>query len=236
MFPSSASPETFPRRLRLVGMLLALLLACGIIFSFGSRAYAAAPIPCCGGGFNPSAAVTYAGNHAYWTYYDHSAHKACYDGGYTNCYSTKDAKGGQFQPDFQCAEFVARALAAAGYMPGLNPWTSTQGAFGNYQPGDGNTYDLNLVTSIPNHHTLEHYLTTYGLAKSVGTSLGQASPGDVVVFENSSGQQEHMAMIISVGSDRAHTWVDTHNTAHLQVSLKSEVDGFASFYILHLKQ
>ena len=217
------SPSMFSRRHWLVGLLFAVLLACSVLFTIGGTAHAAPAVPCCPGPFNPSAAVTYANNHWNWPKYNSA---------------TPAVSAGQGQPNFQCAEFVARALAVGGYIPGINGYSSTQNALNNYKPGDGVTYDLLSVTPglAPPDHTLQSYLTTFGLATNVGTSLSNIKPGDVVVFKDSSGTPQHMAIIVKVGSSRATTLLDAHNDARHQVSLASEAGGFTSFYILHLLQ
>jgi hypothetical protein len=51
---------------------------------------------------------------------------------------------GEYQPDYQCAEFVSRSLAAGGYIPGLHG-NESQSRFLNYHH-NGKTYDLLWVS------------------------------------------------------------------------------------------
>jgi hypothetical protein len=64
-----------------------------------------------------SAAIQYADSHWNWDYYDPNNHGT--------------VGVGASQDRFQCAEFVARALAAEGLVPGLTPF-SPPGSFGSY--------------------------------------------------------------------------------------------------------
>jgi hypothetical protein len=229
MFHLSSPLDTFHKRYRLVSQLLVLLLACGALFSLGGKAHAQVFSPCphppCNP-FNPAAAVTYANDHWNWWAYNS---KNDPDTG-------KPVPAGSPQPNFQCAEFVARALIVGNYIPGLNANTSTQNDLFNYRPGDGNTYNLLEVTNlVPPKLTLEAYLATF-VATSIGKDLTKATPGDVVIFKDSNGTPRHMAIIVQAGSSESTTLVDAHNNAAHSVPLDSEADGFSTYYILHLVQ
>lgn len=198
--PSSLG--TFSRRHRLAG----LLFACGVLFalfSFGGIARAAT---------NP--AVSFANTR--W-----------------NCLTADCAtrvKQGAAQPNYECAEFVARALAYADDMPGLNYYAS-QSDFEYYQPGDGKTYDLLLITPVSGYHTLADFLLDYGWG-NVGPHLNGAVAGDVVVFDDN-GIPEHTVIISVMGASTSSTKIDAHNNARYDYPLSDEISGFDSWYILH---
>src|SRR5579885_2784781 len=87
------------------GVLVAAVLIGAIVFSIAARGEASAA----------NAAVSFADAH--WN----CATAAC----------TSRVSAGSAQPNYQCAEFVARALAAEGKVPGLSS-SSSQSAYGNY--------------------------------------------------------------------------------------------------------
>jgi hypothetical protein len=215
--PSSLG--TFFRRYRLVSLLLALLLACGALFSLGERAYAAqqaptqAAIPA-----TTNSAVTYANGHWNWTYYDPHHHST--------------VPQGAAQPNFQCAEFVARSLAYEGFIPGLSS-NSSQRAYEYYRPGNGKTYDLLLITPLPGYHTLADFLLTFGYFRNVGHNVGNAEPGDMVVFADG-GIPQHIVLIVSSHFSVSTIRIDAHNNAAHNYPLSGEIAGFGSWYILHI--
>lgn len=53
---------------------------------------------------------------------------------------------GDSQPNYECAEFVSRCLAAGGYIPNLSQ-NDSQSAYYNYQY-QGTNYDLLWVSSV----------------------------------------------------------------------------------------
>jgi len=191
-------------------------------------------------------AVTYADNHWNRTYYDdrtasqeyycdgagYDANLQCIHGG--NHYSDT-SPGGDFQPNFQCAEFIARALTEYGYMPGLDAYNSTQNAYQNYYPPAGPHDKFNLLAVTPGlgGDTLEDYLVNTGRAVNIGRSLDRAAPGDVIIFTDSANVPQHAAIFVSVGSNWATSFVDAHNVAEYHVSLQFEV-GSDGYYFLHL--
>ena len=221
---------------RRIGVVLALLLlVCGVQFALlGGRAHASG---------NP--AVTYADNHWNRTYSNdrttsqeyycdgagYNANLQCVDG---NQYSDT-SPAGDYQPNFQCAEFVARALTEYGYMPGLDAYNSTQSAYQNYYPPAGPHDRFNLLSVTPGlgGDTLEDYLTMTGRAVNIGRSLKNAAPGDVIIFTDSANVPQHAAIFVSVGETWATSLVDAHNVAEYHVSLQSEV-GSDGYYFLHL--
>lgn len=196
------------RKYRLVGLFLACLLACMTFFSLGGQAYAADP------------AVAFANSH--WN---------C-----TTAACTSRVGAGAAQSSYQCAEFVARSLATDGYIPGLKN-NSSQSAYGSYKPGNGKTYDLLAITpgiAGPGIGTLADFFTTYGYFRNVGKNVGNAVPGDMVVFMNSSGTPEHVVLIISSNYTIASIRIDAHNSARYNYPLSNEIAGFSNWYILHI--
>ena len=180
-------------------------------------------------------AIQYAEGHWSWTYYNHlSSDSHSY---YCNSYieqtlqcdpppnipGTDTNDNGQFdpgyfQPQFQCAEFVARALAAEGYIgldPNLTPPIGSN-SFSNYQ-----SYNLLAVDSLYN------FLTTKIGGVDIGNNPIEAVPGDIVFYP------EHVSILIQVGSSASDTLVDAHNKdAHKQ----SYTLGYGSnvIHIVHL--
>ncbi|MEV7187782.1 hypothetical protein [Kitasatospora sp. NPDC093102] len=122
---------------------------------------------------------------------------------------------GSSQPDFQCAEFVARALAAAGLVPGLGP-NDPQDAYYHYTAPNGTTYDLLLISDLPQYHNLYDYLKDSGLGKDVGNRPSLARPGDVVVtYAGPGGAKSHVGLVATAQRGTAEPTVDAHNNARL---------------------
>ncbi len=223
-------PANKPKRVRkllplLSGFLVVVVLASVISTMRSGTALAA------------NVAVSYVNSHWNWTYYNHTAHLSCKYSNYTGCSTVRNVPAqGYFQPSFQCAEFVARALASEGYIPGLSS-TSSQSAYGSYKPGNGKKYDLLTITSNlagPGIGSVADFLTTYGYFKNVGHTVGDAEPGDLVVF-TSGRTAEHVALIISSNYSRATIRIDAHNTARYDMPLNNEIAGFSGWYILHIQ-
>ena len=147
-----------------------------------------------------NAAVSYANSH--WN----CATAAC----------TSRVPAGSPQPNFQCAEFVARSLAAEGKVPGLGS-NSSQAAFGHYRARNGKTYDLLWVgvdasgyndEGIPG---LYQYLTQNGVGTNIGNNPSRAVAGDVTFhFEG----QGHTGLLVQMGSSPL---ADFHNNARYHV-------------------
>lgn len=148
---------------------------------------------------------------------------------------TSTVSQGSPQPDYECAEFVARSLAFAGWMPGLSS-ISPQSAYDPYNPhlGNGRVYDLLLITPTAGLHTLTDYLYDAHIWTNLGHNVSAAVPGDVVVFEDANHVQQHTAMIVVAGSTTSTVKVDAHNNAAYKVSLSSEIGGFSYWYIIHI--
>lgn len=187
--------------------------------------YTAADIDAC----TNSAAVAYAESHWTWTYYDHTSHPYCDDNG--NCASAPDVPGnGSTQPDFKCAEFVARALAAEGLVPGLTP-DSPPSAYGNYVAPNGRTYDLLWVGYVTPPNGLEQYLLDNGLATAIGNDPASAVPGDVVIYPGADGTG-HTSLLIQTGTtvDGNDSVVDAHNNSAYHVPYEE----YSTLTILHI--
>lgn len=178
----------------LSGLLVVAVLAGALLISIaaGRGAHAASAVAAA-----TNAAVTYANSH--WN---------CGD---PRC--TYRVKAGSGQNNFQCAEFVSRALAAEGKVPGLTA-NSSQAAFGSYHARNGHTYDLLWVgvdasgindEGIPG---LYQYLIQNRVGTNIGNTPSRAAPGDVTFhFEG----QGHTGLY--VGSKLA----DFHNSAQYHV-------------------
>jgi len=149
---------------------------------------------------------------------------ASYDdiaGNYVNCASGPVATLGEFQPLYQCSEFVTRALAQDGLVPGLasgGPGGTSQATgettheFGSYSYNeypftDANgarngdtTYNL-LGVGTPGTPGLYDYLVNSGIGVNIHQNLSLAQPGDVVFFYTSQvtgDNREHVMLITSV--------------------------------------
>ncbi|HLG77724.1 MAG TPA: hypothetical protein VKX46_15005 [Ktedonobacteraceae bacterium] len=143
-----------------------------------------------------------------------------------------------YQPNFQCADFVARALTQDGLVPGLNnggvygssPATNSIGS-PSYQSGNSTGYNLIYVP------TLDNYLINSGLGTNIGTNVSQAAPGDVIIYYDSSGDY-HTMLITSAPFQSGSTWevyLDGHNASAYHNLLTYWTSANPSFKIIHLK-
>jgi hypothetical protein len=113
---------------------------------------------------------------------------------------------GSSQPNYECAEFVARSLAAGGYIPGLGAYAA-QSAYGSWSYG-GKVYDLLWVSDLQGGPLgLREALLALGWG--AGGSIVQKS---AVFVDGSDGAYSHVA--IGVGSNMC----DAHNNARYHVS------------------
>ncbi|MBS2966218.1 hypothetical protein KGA66_24450 [Actinocrinis puniceicyclus] len=141
--------------------------------------------------------VNFADNHWSWTAWNDSTPVAF----------------GSGQPDYQCAEFVARALAAAGLVPGLSP-DAPQDDYFHYHAPNGQVYDLLLITPLPQYKTIYDFLMDSGLATDVGDDEAAAQPGDMVVtYLGYDGEASHMGLVATAPTATAEATVDAHNNA-----------------------
>jgi hypothetical protein len=140
---------------------------------------------------------------------------------------------GDAQPNFQCAEFVSRSLAADGLIPGLTQ-DSDQSAYQYYKAQNGQNYDLLWVgwTSSDGYDTtpgLYQFLTDTGLASDIGNDPADAAPGDVVIYHEGDG---HTGLLIQTGTtvNGSDTIIDAHNNARYH----APYELYSSLTILHI--
>jgi len=121
---------------------------------------------------------------------------------------------GSGQPNYGCAEFVARCIAYGGYFPGLAA-TAPQGNYYSYAYG-GNTYDLCLCSS------LSDALGALGFSK-LAAAYSSVDAGVATFGDGGDGYFSHA--VIGV----APQVVDAHNNARLQIGVSDDlfngVDG-----------
>lgn len=179
-------------------------------------------------------------------------------GQYVSCDARALAALGDFQPDYQCSEFVARALAQDGLVPGLTsggtgqfgavsynsyPFSEASGATG--ASSGAMRYNL-LGVGTPGAHGLYDYLMNSGIGVNERQNLAAAAPGDVVFFYTGSiadGNREHVMLITSLvryasGSQGIGGWdalVDGHNRAAYHSLLSTLVAGDYPFEVIHLR-
>ncbi|MFD7082220.1 amidase domain-containing protein [Streptomyces sp. NPDC059918] len=156
------------------------------------------------GGDWSAAAVAYADSHWTWSSWDDS---------------TPRAAAGTNQLGFQCAEFVSRALAAAGLMPGLHG-DSPQSDFYHYKARDGRVYNLLLISHVVGYHSLYDYLMDSGLGTNIGNRPDQARPGDVAVaYDDAGAGPVHTGIVVEGAHGGGPALADAHNVARLRVAL-----------------
>ena len=192
-----------PKRMRKVlpllsGFLVAAVLAAAVLISANvtGGAHAASAVASA-----TNAAVVYA--NAHWN----CATAAC----------TSRVSAGAAQPNYQCAEFVARSLAAEGKVPGLTS-SSSQSAYGHYRAKNGKTYDLLWFGVNASGYNdggilgLYQYLTQNGVGTNIGNAPSKAAPGDVTFhFE---GQGHTGLLVVQAGSN---SLADFHNNARYHI-------------------
>jgi hypothetical protein len=190
---------------------------------------------------------------------------AAYDdiaGDYVNCAAGLVATLGEFQPAYQCSEFVSRALALEGLLPGMAAGgpggTSSQNTdeFGNYsynvypftssaEAGNGDTVYNLLGVGTPGTPGLYDYLVNSGIGVSVHQNLAAAEPGDVVFFytsEVASENREHVMLITSLlhyssTKEGMRGWdalLDGHNRSAYHSLLSTLQSSSYPFEIIHL--
>ncbi|QMU77427.1 hypothetical protein GXW83_18720 [Streptacidiphilus sp. PB12-B1b] len=122
---------------------------------------------------------------------------------------------GDAQPNYQCAEFVARALAAAGLIPGLGP-NDPQSDYFDYTAPNGKVYDLLLISELPQYNNLYAYLMDSGIGEDVGDQPSEAQPGDIVVtYLGPNGTPSHTGLVSHAATATGEATVDAHNNARL---------------------
>lgn len=190
--------------------------------------------------------AVYCDSQGYDRNYSYTTNPHCTDG---NLYGSQVQDNGYFQPNFQCADFVSRALVqnyqiagvGSGGVNGKTPATPPIGTYSfqtyrfTYAPYSSNTtYNLILVSSF------KQYLLNSGLGVSIGTNISQAQAGDVVIYYNSSGTAIHTMITTSAGFYSNGRWdvlLDGHNASayHNLLSWWLGGSGIASFSIIHMR-
>ncbi|GCE31354.1 hypothetical protein KDA_68380 [Dictyobacter alpinus] len=135
---------------------------------------------------------------------------------------------GDLQGNFQCAEFVARALTAEGFFSELNADTSTSDQYANYSG-----YNLRLVGD------LYTYITNNGLGTDIGNNPQEAVPGDVVFYTTPTSGMFHTVLLTATGTtiNGADTLMDGHNVAEHSQPYSPGWDEYgnqASITIVHM--
>jgi len=124
---------------------------------------------------------------------------------------------GSSQPNYECAEFVARALAAGGLIPNIDPLAS-QSSYGNYHYNNV-VYDLLWVSSKQGGPLgLGDLLLKMGWINE-GANYGSVKKGSALMCDGSDGAYSHAAL--GVGTNL----VDAHNNARYHVT--------ASYYTIN---
>ena len=141
--------------------------------------------------------VAFAESHWNWTAWDDST----------------PVTDGSDQPQYQCAEFVARSMAAAGLIPGLTP-DAPQSDYFDYTAPNGKVYDLLLISVLPQYNNIYDYLMDSGLGIDVGDDPADAQPGDfVVTYLGPNNTPSHMGLIATAPTATDEATVDAHNHA-----------------------
>eukprot|EP01113_Clastostelium_recurvatum_P024285 TRINITY_DN28_c0_g1_i2.p1 TRINITY_DN28_c0_g1~~TRINITY_DN28_c0_g1_i2.p1 ORF type:complete len:204 (+),score=33.29 TRINITY_DN28_c0_g1_i2:70-612(+) len=123
-----------------------------------------------------------------------------------NAACTSKVAVGQGQPNYQCAEFVSRSLAAGGYIPGIGPHDS-QNSYLNYKH-NGVAYDLLWVSSKQGGPKgLEDLLKVLGWTT---VPNNQVQAGYALMLVGAEGAFSHTAVGVANGL------TDAHNVAHLR--------------------
>lgn len=142
----------------------------------------------------PTETIKYATEHWNWSSYNDS---------------TNTVSSNTLQPNFQCAEFVARSIVATGSIGDLKA-DSTSSELGSLMYKN-KRYNVRMVTGLYN------FLIDTGIGKDVGNDKQSAVLGSVVIY----GNFEHTA-IVTDASDTSQIKVTAHNTALLNYT----IDGF----------
>lgn len=143
-----------------------------------------------------------------------------------NISCTSKVSAGSSQPNFECAEFVARALATEGKVPGLTS-SSSQAAYGSYKAKNGKVYNLLWVGWAYGGWDgmgLYQYLIQNGIGSNIGNTPSKAVPGDVPIYFEGAG---HTSLLVQTGSNPL---VDAHNNARYHVGY---TEGY-SLTIVHI--
>lgn len=154
---------------------------------------------------------------------------------WTDQWGSATVPAGGTQEDFGCAEFVSRALAAEGLVPGLNQYSARTGpgSFEQYVY-NGKTYNLlnvgstNWVGPLPMGYTtgLWDYLMDSRIGTEIGMNTAAAYPGDIAFWfydgPVSNAQRHHAAMLVKTGATTAQTLYNAHNYARREQPLSAD--------------
>jgi len=113
---------------------------------------------------------------------------------------------GSGQEGYECAEFVARSLAAGGYITGLSS-TAAQSAFGNYK-------GLNLLVTT----SLSEALGRLGFVKRAATSSSVRAAA-AAFGDGGDGYFSHAVIGISTSNDD----IDAHNNARQNIPVVNDL-------------
>jgi len=83
---------------------------------------------------------------------------------------------GQYQPQYQCAEFVSRSLINGGYITGISPFASQNDL--EYYKYNGKTYDLLWVSSKQGGPLGEFYSSSYTAYPTPSSPLSSSKDSD----------------------------------------------------------
>lgn len=205
-------------------------------------------------------------NWNYTDYLDNANGHYCtgYNNGYTGCTTAQTAPQWDYQPDFQCAEFVARALTQGYGVPGLinggkygfsGTPSGTQESgwdFGKYsmttlaynsQHNATNQYYLVNVGNAPgqtsNPNGLYNYLIDTGMGVDEGTHVSGsgwiAGQGDVVFYFEGTSQFQHVAIV----TDRyqSGSYIELIGDAHNVAEYRQDIadsNHLSGFHLVHI--
>jgi len=121
---------------------------------------------------------------------------------------TQTVPAGTGQPDYACAEFVARCLAYGGFIPNIGA-TDPQGSYYQYSY-NGQTYDLCLTTS------LSSCLGVLGF-QQLPAAYASVNAGVATFGDGGDGYFSHA--VIGVAAQT----VDAHNNARYQIPISDDL-------------
>jgi hypothetical protein len=104
-------------------------------------------------------------------------------------------------------------MAAAGLIPGLSP-DAPQNDYFDYTAPNGKTYDLLLISVLPQYNNLYDYLMDSGVGIDVGDDPADAQPGDfVVTYLGPNDTPSHTGLVVTAQTATSEPTVDAHNHA-----------------------
>ena len=131
---------------------------------------------------------------------------------YWNCADvacTQTVASGSSQPNYECAEFVARALAAGGWISGLSG-LEAQSSYDPYEY-NGQSYDFLWVSNIQGGPLgLREFLLAKGWSGDASSSI---VAGSAVMVSGSGGSYGHVALGVGDNVCDAHNNARYHATS-----------------------